>query len=85
MGVHMGHDGRLSPQMQERIWRSFKIGRELKHTAEASTLPYVVNRCEMEGIAYVLRASPGVGYTIQRDYEAQEAVDVAMERRRSEG
>lgn len=83
MGVHMGHDGRLSPQMQERIWRSFQSGRELRHTAEASTLPYVVNRCEMEGVAYVLRGAPGVGYSIQRDHEAQEQVDAAMERRRT--
>lgn len=54
----------LSRPQQDRVWASF-LQHGTAHSARAATLPYVMCRCEQEGIAYVLRAVPGAGYFIE--------------------
>jgi hypothetical protein len=58
----------LNPNMtskaaQERTWQMFLKG-GTSHSAQAHTLPYIINRCEREGIPYQLKAMPGSGYYI---------------------
>ena len=46
------------------LWKAFKAG-GTSHSKSAATLPYIIRRCEKEGVAYVLHARPGEGYYIQ--------------------
>jgi hypothetical protein len=46
-----------------RVWKSFLQGGST-HSARASTLPYIIRRCERERVGYVLTAMPGQGYHI---------------------
>jgi hypothetical protein len=57
----------LSKAAQKRIWTVF-MERGTTHSSNASTLPYVLRRCEQEGIPYLLRAAPGVGYWVERHH-----------------
>lgn len=54
----------LTKKAKELIWKAFVAG-GTRHSAQATTLPYIMRRCEREGIAYVLHANPGQGYYIQ--------------------
>lgn len=55
----------LSRTEQARIWARFLDG-GTTHSAHASTLPYIMRRCEREKVSYLLQAMPGVGYHIKR-------------------
>lgn len=55
------HEIALSKAAQRRVWKSFLDG-GTNHSANASTLPYIIRRCEAERIPYVLTAVPGTGY-----------------------
>lgn len=55
------HELALSKAAQERTWRSFLEG-GTSHSANASTLPYLIRRCEQEKMPYTLVAQPSVGY-----------------------
>ena len=59
------HEIALSKAAQRRIWKAFNEGCT-SHSAAAVTLPYLIRRCEQEGIGYVLTAQPGVGYIMER-------------------
>jgi len=59
------HELALSKAAQKRVWKSFCHGGS-NHSADASTLPYIIRRCEQEGVPYALTAYPGVGYFIER-------------------
>lgn len=47
-----------------RLWASFNNG-GTSHSPSASTLPYLIRRCEREGVPYSLIAFPGYGYGIK--------------------
>lgn len=61
------HEMYLSKAAQKRVWDSF-MNTGTNHSARACTLPYIIRRCEQEGIAYKLIAHPGEGYWIERDH-----------------
>jgi hypothetical protein len=54
----------LSKVAQKRIWRMFLDG-GTNHSANASTLAYLIRRCELEGVPYKLNAYPGTGYFME--------------------
>lgn len=55
---------RLSKAAEKRIWETFMADGTL-HSARAQTLPYIIRRCEEEGIPYQLTADPKTGYHIK--------------------
>lgn len=57
-------DAGLSKTARERIWASFMDG-GTAHSACATTLPYIIRRCEREGVPFTLNAHPGIGYWIE--------------------
>lgn len=59
------HELALSKAAQQRTWNCFLNG-GTSHSAQASTLPYIIRRCEQERIAYTLQAIPGQGYFIKK-------------------
>lgn len=59
------HEIALSKAAQERTWKAF-MESGTSHSSRASTLPYLIRRCEQEGVSYRLLASPGIGYFMQR-------------------
>ena len=48
-----------------RLWSQF-LQHGTTHSSRAETLPYIIRRCESEGIGYVLEAMPGLGYHIKQ-------------------
>ena len=54
----------MSKTAQQRTWAAF-MGGGTNHSARASTLPYIIRRCETEKIPYTLIAAPGMGYFIK--------------------
>lgn len=58
------HELALSKAAQKRTWDAF-MKHGTQHSANASTLPYIIRRCEQDQIEYKLIAAPGVGYFIQ--------------------
>lgn len=48
-----------------RCWQEF-LHHGTSHSAGAEMLLDIINRCEREGIPYVLQASPGHGYYIKQ-------------------
>lgn len=60
----------LSATEQSRAWAMFLSG-GTSHSAHASTLPYIMRRCEQERVPYVLQATPGMGYHIKRAERGQ--------------
>lgn len=47
-----------------RIWRTFLAG-GTNHSSKAATLPYLIRRCEREGVSFRLEAHPGLGYRME--------------------
>lgn len=62
----------MSKRNVERCWREFMNYHPLNSSAQANTIPIIMNRCEREGISYELRAIPGLGYQIKRFKEFTE-------------
>ena len=60
--VHSPH--RLTGAIQRRTWEAFMDG-GTSHSAVALTLSYIIERCERDGVAYLLEAHPGRGYFIK--------------------
>ena len=54
----------LSKAAQFHAWKGLRESGSSSHSARASTLPYLIRRCEREGIPYTLKAAPGVGYCL---------------------
>jgi len=54
----------LDRNRKAHTWRAF-LEHGSNHSARASTLPYIIRRCEREGVGYVLTAMPGQGYHIE--------------------
>ncbi len=52
----------------ERSWTSF-LEHSTNHSASATFLVHIINRCERERIPYVLTAHPGQGYYIKPGVE----------------
>lgn len=63
--VNSPHELGLTKAAQRRIWDSF-LSHGTNHSAQASTLCYIIRRCERDQIPYVLEAWPGQGYYIAR-------------------
>jgi len=66
----------LSKTAQAQTWATF-ARKGTMHSDNASTLWYVLDRCEREGIAYLLVAIPGQGYNITRYHGAVTPLDEA--------
>lgn len=62
--VNSSHEFALTKAAQRRTWDAFMRG-GTNHSAKASTLPYIIRRCELEKIPYTLQAIPGMGYYIK--------------------
>jgi len=58
------------------LWRQFLAGGSF-HSGEAGLVPYIVNRCEREGIPYILEAVPGHGYGIRPAVQPAETQNAA--------
>lgn len=58
------HEMALSKAAQRRTWDEF-MKHGASHSGRASTLPYIMRRCEQEGQRYQLTAIPGKGYFIR--------------------
>lgn len=58
------HEVALSKAAKRRLWECFLKG-GTNHSPQASTLPYILRRCEQEGQRYTLDALPGQGYFIK--------------------
>lgn len=56
-------------QQRRMVIADFKRLGQTSHSGAATLLPFVINYCETEGIAYALTALPGRGYHIQRIHE----------------
>lgn len=56
----------LNRVQQKVIWDNF-LNSGSAHSAQAATLPYIMRRCEIEGIAYKLYAHPGQAYFIEKE------------------
>lgn len=54
----------MSATQAADTWRRFLAG-GIQHSGQAATLPYVIRRCEREGVPYRLTAYPGQGYFIE--------------------
>lgn len=54
----------ISATEAARIWAEF-LDRGTQHSSMAATLPYIIRRCEREGIAYRIEAYPGDGYYVK--------------------
>jgi len=54
----------LDRNRKAHTWRAF-LEHGSNHSARASTLPYLIRRCEREGVGYVLTAMPGQGYHME--------------------
>lgn len=63
LAVISTHEIALSKAAQRRTWDAFMNG-GTNHSANASTLPYIIRRCEIQKLPYVLTAVPGKGYFI---------------------
>jgi hypothetical protein len=59
------HETALTKAAQRRVWDAF-LSSGTNHSASAATLPYIIRRCELEQIPYILNAVPGMGYYIKR-------------------
>lgn len=55
----------LSNSAKKITWDNF-LKNGSTHSANASTLPFIIRRCEQLNIAYILEAEPGIGYFIRR-------------------
>lgn len=55
----------------QMTWDSFVRNGHTNHSRAATLLPVIMNRCEKEGIPYILKAFPGAGYYIERDKETE--------------
>lgn len=62
--VNSPYEFALTKAAQRRTWDAFMRG-GTNHSSRASTLPYIMRRCELEHIPYVLHAVPGKGYYIK--------------------
>lgn len=56
---------RRTATQTKMVWDEF-MRSGTSHSGNATTLPYVINRCEQEGIPYKLEAAPGMGYRLER-------------------
>jgi hypothetical protein len=56
-----------------RLWVAF-LSSGSTHSLRAGTLPYIMRRCEREGVPYILKAVPGKGYNIKPLHEVEEIV-----------
>lgn len=65
LNVTSPYENPMSATIQRTIWNAF-IQHGSHHSYKASTLPYIIRRCEQEGIPYRLLAYPGMGYHISR-------------------
>lgn len=54
----------LSNTQKAMIWKSF-ITNGSSHSRNASTLPFIIRRCEQKKIPYTLHAHPDEGYYIK--------------------
>jgi hypothetical protein len=54
----------MTQRAQNDTWRAFLQG-GTNHSAQAGTLPYIIRRCEQEGVPFMLKAHPGLGYWIE--------------------
>lgn len=59
----------LSKTQQSETWKAF-LRSGTVCSAQACTLPYIIRRCEREGINYTLYGRPGKGYYIKRTKDA---------------
>lgn len=66
----------ISRKMGSQMWRAFMEGRLSTHSARASTLPYLIRRCERVGEPYVLTGVPGYGYSLIRGNPSPEPASV---------
>ena len=57
------YEQELDRNRRAYVWRAF-LEHGSNHSARATTLPYIIRRCEREGVGYVLTAMPGQGYHI---------------------
>jgi hypothetical protein len=53
----------LSAPQKREMWAAFLQG-GTTHSARAATLPFIIRKCERDGVGYTLRAEPGTGYRI---------------------
>ena len=58
------HEMAMTKAAQERAWAAFLSGGS-GHSERASTLCYILRRCEQEGRGYILTARPGQGYHVK--------------------
>jgi hypothetical protein len=75
----------FSKAAHERSWEMFSR-KGTSHSENAATLVEILNRCEREGVGYVLKALPGKGYYIRPfncddDFKA-DGVDKSKARRK---
>lgn len=68
--VNSPHEVALTKAAERRIWEAFIDG-GTTHSGRASTLPYIMRRCEREGVPYRLTAMPGMGYFIEPHKEEE--------------
>ena len=54
----------MSKAARERSWKQFLSG-GTGHSGLATTLSFIIERCEEEGVSYQLTAHPGKGYHMQ--------------------
>jgi hypothetical protein len=59
------HEETLSKSAKERLWEEF-MRSGTTHSGTASTLPYLIRRCEREKVCYRLTAVPGEAYFLER-------------------
>ncbi len=64
LSVFSPYEIAMTKAAQKRTWEAF-LERGTSHSGNASTLPYVIRRCEQEGVGYKLTALPGRGYYIE--------------------
>lgn len=64
----------LTTTSRNQLWDYFCRKGSSNHSAGAGTLPFIINRCEQEKIAYQLIAIPSAGYFIKR-LNVAEAMD----------
>lgn len=65
----------FAKRVHEQTWQRFKTGNGSNHSAIAGTLIELVNRCEREGVPYILQAHPGHGYYIKRGSDLENGIE----------
>lgn len=71
--------GRKAESAKKLTIQAFEKNGHTSHSGMAMTLPFVINHCEENGIAYRLTAHPRTGYFIEKirdpEFEPQGSID----------